>query len=208
MDLAEAFTPAQSRILAGLHERDARERREGIRQPESLMAVSAAVAQLLYLLVVQKRAQTIVEFGTSHGYSTIHLAAAAERTGGQVLTVDALPEKTGRAARNLRDAGLAHRVTLITADGAEFARELPAPADFVLVDYSVDAFLPAFRELRTRTADGCLIFVDGGPDGYWERGGGRELKGLLDADPDFLVSVLPMHKDQLLAVKTAPPSKR
>jgi len=58
------FTPAQIGVLADLHERDSRERREGIREESSLKALAPSVAQFLYLLIVQKSARTIVEFGT------------------------------------------------------------------------------------------------------------------------------------------------
>lgn len=201
MKLDGLLSPAQRRVLTGLHERDAGERREGDRSAGSILAVAAPVAEFLHLLVVQTQAQRIAEFGTSHGYSTIHLAAAAQRTGGHVYSVDALADKTARARDNLRDAGLLHRVSLTTADGAEFVHGLPAQVDFVLVDYDVAAFLPAFAALRERMAGGCTMFVDGGPDGYWDTGGGGALKALLDEDPELLVCVLPMHKQQLVAVR-------
>ena len=203
MKFSTLFTDAQNRVLADLYERDRKERQAGIREPLSLKAVSPSVAQLLYLLILAKSAQIIVEFGTSHGYSTIHLAAAAERTGGHVYTVDVMPEKTAFATSNLRDAGLLHRVTLATAEGADFARSLPEGVDFILVDYGVPAFVRAFPMLRDRMAERCLMFVDGGPDGYWDGEAAREFIELLDADPRFLVSILPMHKDQLIAVRVA-----
>ena len=197
------FTPAQIEVLADLHERDSRERREGIREALSLKALAPAVAQLLYLLILQKGAKTIVEFGTSHGYSTIHLAAAADRTDGHVYTVDSMPEKTAWARENLETAGLLHRVTLATADGADFVPSLPDAVDFVLVDYGILAFASAFDVLRDRIAPGCFIFVDGGPPGHWESDKVQGFKVLLEDDPSFLVSILPMHKDQLIAVRVA-----
>jgi predicted O-methyltransferase YrrM len=112
------FTPAQIGVLADLHERDSRERREGIREESSLKALAPSVAQFLYLLIVQKSARTIVEFGTSHGYSTIHLAAAADKTDGRVYSVDVIPEKTASASDNLEAAGLLHRVTLAACNGS------------------------------------------------------------------------------------------
>ncbi len=119
------FTDAQIEVLAHLHERDSQQRREGIREPLSLKALATPVAQLLFLLILEKNAKTIVEFGTSHGYSTIHLAAAADRTGGHVYTVDLMPEKTTLAAENLGAAGLLHRVTLATSEGNDFVGSLP-----------------------------------------------------------------------------------
>ena len=74
MKFSTLFTDARNRVLADLYERDREERQAGIREPLSLKAVSPSVAQLLYLLILAKGARIIVEFGTSHGYSTIHLA--------------------------------------------------------------------------------------------------------------------------------------
>ena len=195
------FTAPQIKVLADLHERDSRERREGIREALSLKALAPEVAQLLYLLILQKGAKTIVEFGTSHGYSTIHLAAAADRTDGHVYTVDAISEKTTFARVNLEAAGLLHRVTLTTSDGTDFVAALPDGVDFILVDYGIPAFAPAFDILRDTIAPGCFIFVDGGPEGYWESDAVRGFKALLEDDPAFVVSILPMHKEQLIAVR-------
>lgn len=201
MKLSDILSRAQVDVLSGLHERDRGEREAGIREAGSLMALAPAVAELLYLLILQKGARTVVEFGTSHGYSTIHLAAAVDRTGGHVYTVDAMPEKTAWAAENLGAAGLLHRVTLATSDGADFVASLPDGIDFVLVDYAIPAFAPAFVGLRDRMAPGCLFFVDGGPEGHWESEPGESFKALLEEDPCFVVSILPMHKDQLIAVR-------
>ncbi len=203
MKLTSLFTSPQIDILADLHERDSRERQEGIREESSLKALAPAVAQLLYLLIVRKSAKTIVEFGTSHGYSTIHLAAGADRTDGRVYTVDMIPEKTTSARDNLAAADLLHRVTLATCDGAAFATSLPESIDFVLVDYGIPAFAPAWDALRGKTEPGCLIFFDGGPKGYWESGAAMGFKALLEDDPAFIVSILPMEKDQLIGVRIA-----
>ena len=150
MKFPTIFTAAQVDVLADLHERDSQERREGFREAISLKALGPAVAQLLYLLILQKGAKIIVEFGTSHGYSTIHLAAAADRTDGHVYSVDAMPEKIALATKNLDAAALLHRVTLCTSDGAEFVASLPDDIDLVLVDYGIPAFAPAFARLARR----------------------------------------------------------
>lgn len=203
MKFRSALTAAQLQVLEDLHGRDRRERRDGIREALNLRAVAPEVAQLLYLLVVQKGARAIVEFGTSHGYSTIHLAAAATRTGGHVYSVDLMPEKTALAAANLEAAGLSGCVTLATSDGADFVGSLPSGIDFVLVDYEIAAFARAFAGLRAGLAPGCFVFVDGGPDGYWQSGAGRDFRTLLEGDPAFIASLLPMGKEQLVAVRIA-----
>ena len=49
------------------------------RAKELYLAVSPETARLLYMLVRATRARAVVEFGTSFGISTIHLAAAPSR---------------------------------------------------------------------------------------------------------------------------------
>jgi predicted O-methyltransferase YrrM len=186
-------------VVEALRTRDQQERGAGARTEGSLRALAPQVAELLYFLVVLRSARLIVEFGTSHGYSTIHLAAAAERTDGHVHSVDVMAQKTAEARANLEKVGLLHRVTLATADGIEVAAGLPDAIDLVLVDYGLEAFMPAFDHVRKRLAPGCLLFVDGGPEGYWEAGAARDFRALLERDTSFLVLGLPMHKEELLA---------
>ena len=200
MKLRGLLTAAQNELLADLHRRDDDERQRGIREASSLKALSPEVAELLYVLILQNNAKTIVEYGTSHGYSTIHLAAAAEQTEGHVHSVDLLPEKTALATDNLQAAGLLHRVTLATADATEFTATLPDSIDLVLVDIAIPAFAPAFDALRGRVRPGGSIFIDGGPPGYWGSDGVREFRLHLENDPAFLVSILGMKKDHLMAV--------
>ena len=170
----------------------------------SLKAVARPVAELLYVLVIQKNAQRIVEFGTSHGYSTIHLAAAADKTGGRVYSVDSMPEKTKVAAAHLEAAGLRDAVTLATADAVDFASALPRDIDFVLVDIPIAPFVPALEDVLDRLSPGALFFVDGGPDGYWDSEQARPLVQRFEDASDFVVTRLPMEKQQLLAVKLDP----
>ena len=202
MRVSSLFTPSRAGVLEALHARDQSERRRGVREASSLKALAPAVAELLFVLVLQQRARCIVEFGTSHGYSTLHLAAAAEQTGGHVYSVDVLREKTACARANLEAAELLPCVTLVTADGADFVETLGEGIDFVLVDYPVAEFARALEPLARRVAPGCTLFVDGGPDGYWETGEGLHFRRRLEQDPRLVVTRLPMHKEQLIGVWT------
>ena len=90
MQIENLFTPEQQALVAGLHRRDQQERQAGSTDPLRLRAVSSQVAHYLCLTAIQQQARTLVEFGTSHGYSTLHLAAAAQRTGGRVFSLEAV----------------------------------------------------------------------------------------------------------------------
>jgi predicted O-methyltransferase YrrM len=53
-----------------------------------LLAVGPATGQLMNLLIKEAKARTILELGTSRGYSTVWLAEAARVTGGKVISLD------------------------------------------------------------------------------------------------------------------------
>lgn len=54
-------------------------------------------AQLISQLIRMQQAQSILEIGTSTGYSTLWLAEAAQATGGQVITVEIDAKRSAEA---------------------------------------------------------------------------------------------------------------
>lgn len=55
------------------------------------LAVSRETGTLLYMMARSSRTRTIVEFGTSFGISTLHLAVALRDNGGGRLITGRLP---------------------------------------------------------------------------------------------------------------------
>ena len=203
MYIEALFTPEQRAVVDGLHRRDRQERQAGSTDPMRLKAVSPQVAHYLCFAAIRQRARTLVEFGTSHGYSTLHLAAAAQRTGGRVFSLDQVPEKTAAARANLRQAGLDHLVECRTGEGDAFIAALPERVDFVLVDFGLHSFGPMFPLLECRLAPGAFLFVDGWSkvEQWDEDPDWAEFKGSLDQDPDYLTHILPLGKSHLVAVR-------
>lgn len=209
MQYPDPFTREQRQVLARLEDRDRRERAQDCTDPLKLKALAPEVARLLHTLVLLRQAKLVAEFGTSAGYSTIHLAEAAARVGGRVWSLDREPRKTAWARDHLERCGLAARVELVTGSCEAFAESLPAGLGLVLLDFSVDAFLPVWPVVRARMATSSLLFVDGfgTPDRWESEPSGRKLVETLAADPDFIASPLDMAKGHLLAVR-APPVAR
>ena len=203
MHIEDLFTPAQRTLVAHLHSRDQQERGAASTDPMRLKAVSPEVAHYLCLAAVHQRAKTLVEFGTSHGYSTLHLAAAAQHTGGRVFTLDQMPEKTAAARTNLRAAGLDHLVECHTGTGGAFIAILPDRIDFVFIDFGLRAFAPMFATLESRLAPGAFLFVDGwsAVEQWYMDPDWAAFKSRLDDAPDYLTCILPLQKSHLIAIK-------
>ncbi|HXW47506.1 MAG TPA: class I SAM-dependent methyltransferase [Streptosporangiaceae bacterium] len=123
--------------------------------------ISPEAGHLLYALVRAIRPQTVVEFGTSFGISTIYLAAAVADNGtGQVITTELSAKKAAAARANLEEAGVAGPVTILEGDALQTLAGLAGPVGLVLLDGWKDLCLPVLRLLEPALAAGALVAAD------------------------------------------------
>jgi predicted O-methyltransferase YrrM len=116
---------------------------------ERSLAIPREEGIFLYLLARAMKAKVIVEIGTSFGYSTIWLAAAAKEENGKVISFDVLPEKINEAAKNLKKAGLDDAVELILGDAHELLKKIKSSVDIVFLDADKRDY-PDFIELALK----------------------------------------------------------
>jgi predicted O-methyltransferase YrrM len=101
---------------------------EGPFRDPFLLSVGPATGRLLNLLVRQLKSKTILEIGTSYGYSTIWLAEAASAIGAKVITLELNPDKSRHASEALAKIGLAGVVDFRIGDARSSSRPSPAPS--------------------------------------------------------------------------------
>jgi predicted O-methyltransferase YrrM len=144
------------------------------RAKEHFLAVSPETARLLYMLARTANARAVVEFGTSFGISTIHLAAAVrDNGGGRVVGTELEPSKAARARAHLREAGLDELVDVREGDALEtLARDLPDAIDFVLLDGHKPLYPRVLDLVAPRLRPGACLVADNA-----------------DASPDYLARV-------------------
>ena len=120
------------------------------------LPVSRATGRLIYMLARSAQARTIVEFGTSFGISTLHLAAALrDNGGGRLIGSEFEPSKIARALANLGAAGLSDLVEIREGDALQtLARDLPDLIDFVLLDGAKVSIRLSSRCLRVACGPG------------------------------------------------------
>ncbi|MBB4391323.1 O-methyltransferase [Bradyrhizobium sp. ERR14] len=101
------------------------------RLKDAPLAVSRETGHLLYMLARSSRARVIVEFGTSFGISTLHLAAGLrDNGGGHLITSEFEPSKAARARENLIAGGLIDLVEVREGDALKtLSTDLPDNAD-------------------------------------------------------------------------------
>lgn len=126
------------------------------------LAVTRETGTLCYMLARACRARSIVEFGTSLGVSTLHLAAAVkDNGGGRVISSEFDPSKVARARDNMVAGGLAEFVEIREGDATEtLARDLPDEIDLVLLDGAKGLYSDVLTLLEKRLRVGALIIAD------------------------------------------------
>ncbi|WP_248842763.1 O-methyltransferase [Lysobacter antibioticus] len=126
------------------------------------LPVSRETGRLLYLLARTTVARNVVEFGTSFGISTLHLAAAVrDNGGGRVLTTEFEPSKVARARQHLAEGGLLDLVEVRAGDALRtLSSDLPDSIDLLVLDGAKSLYGDVLALVETRLRPGALIVAD------------------------------------------------
>lgn len=129
---------------------------------DDALAVSREAGTLLYMLVRASGARSIVEFGTSFGISTLHLAAALrDNGGGHIITSEFERSKIARARANLTAAGVMDLVEIREGDAMQtLTHDLPETIDLVLLDGAKGLYPDILALLESRLRPGSWILAD------------------------------------------------
>ncbi|WCM29440.1 class I SAM-dependent methyltransferase [Sphingomonas sp. QA11] len=167
---AEAASPMASPAFASLSGEERRRlmaSKTGYRElygqlKEFALPVSRETGKLLYMLARAGNARSIVEFGTSFGLSTLHLAAALrDNGGGRLITSEFEPSKLARARENLAAGGLSDLVEFREGDALEtLASDLPETVDLLLLDGAKSLYMDVLALVESRLRPGAVIIAD------------------------------------------------
>ncbi|KWH00052.1 O-methyltransferase [Burkholderia cepacia] len=169
-DEAEASSPATSPAFADVsRDEQARLMRSKTdytdlyaRLKDYPLPVSRETGTLLYMLARSGGARAIVEFGTSFGISTLHLAAALrDNGGGSLITSEFEPSKVARARANLTAAGLADLVEIREGDALRtLAADLPDSVDLLLLDGAKGLYPEILALVEPHLEAGAFVVAD------------------------------------------------
>jgi predicted O-methyltransferase YrrM len=126
------------------------------------LPVSRQTGSLLYMLARGCGARTIVEFGTSFGVSTLHLAAALrDNGGGRLITTEFEPSKVARARDNLTAGGLIDLVEIREGDALQtLSVDLPETVDLLLLDGTKALYPEILSLVESRLRPGAFVVAD------------------------------------------------
>jgi predicted O-methyltransferase YrrM len=122
-------------------------------------SVPRADGEFLHFLVKATRARSVLEVGTSHGYSAVWMGLALEESGGRLTTIEIDSARHELARRHVNEAGLSERVTLIHGDAHAKVPTLTGPFDFVFLDADKEGQVDYFHKLYPRKLTPGGIFA-------------------------------------------------
>lgn len=160
MSPAFASVSGDERRRLMMSKTDYRELYDGLK--DFALPVSRETGKLLYLLARAGNARSIVEFGTSFGLSTLHLAAALrENGGGRLITCEFESSKLAIARDNLAAGGLADLVEFREGDALEtLASDLPETIDLLLLDGAKSLYMDVLALVESRLRPGAVVVAD------------------------------------------------
>ncbi|MER9416960.1 class I SAM-dependent methyltransferase [Mesorhizobium sp. M0306] len=165
-EAAAATSPAVAELSAEERSRLVRSKTEYVelygRLRDLWLPVSRETGTLLYMLARGSGARTIVEFGTSFGISTLHLAAALrDNGGGRLITSEFEPSKVTRARSNLTAGGLIDMVEIREGDALQtLSVDLPETVDLLLLDGAKALYPEILSLVENRLRPGAFVVAD------------------------------------------------
>ena len=126
LDVASAQSTLAPPLVKLLHDIKAADHDE--------LAVSEEDGRFLRVMVASSGARRALEIGSAHGYSAIWIGLGLRETGGHLTTIEADAARARTAANNIRRAGLADIVTVVSGDAFKEIPQLAGDFNFVFLD--------------------------------------------------------------------------
>ena len=98
------------------------------------LSVSEEDGRFMRVLVMTHGATHALEIGSAYGYAAIWIGLGLRQTGGHLTTIEYDATRAKAAADNIRKAGLADTVTVVSGDAFMEIPKLTGTFDFVFLD--------------------------------------------------------------------------
>lgn len=138
---------------------DSLDRIDGTPRLQRLRQIPAETGQFLALLAANAPQGTIIEIGTSAGYSTLWLAIACETMGRTITTFELLPEKVALARETFQAAQVETTVQLIAGDVLDHLAHYDNIA-FCFLDAEKEVYSACYEAVVPKLVPGGLLVAD------------------------------------------------
>lgn len=156
------------KVLARLERQEKSELRKGnlIPHRQRIQAITPKIGRFYNTLLKAARVKSILEIGTSSGYSTIWFAEALQIIPkSKIITIDNNPRKIQIARRNFEKAGIADKIEVIPGNALDILSQTSygvkkSKFDFIFIDADKEHYIQYFDASLPLLNVGGLICAD------------------------------------------------
>src|SRR5690349_6438064 len=162
------YDPAKPPLANSESERKILETLDGIvKAHQTYLNVPMLDGRALRVLTEAAGAKSVIEIGTSTGYSGLWFCLALQRTGGHLTTFELDHPRAEMARGHFKEAGVDKLVTIVEGDVHEQVTKAKGPADVAFIDADKEGYVDYLRKVMPLVRPGGLILahnVDMAPD--------------------------------------------
>lgn len=130
-----------------------------VKSHHTYLSVPMQDGRALRLLAESTSAKSVVEIGTSTGYSGLWLSLALQGTGGHLTTFELDHGRATMARGHFKEAGVDNLVTIVEGDAHQNVAKLTGPVDLVFIDADKDGYVDYLNNVLPLVRPGGLILA-------------------------------------------------
>jgi caffeoyl-CoA O-methyltransferase len=142
--------------------------------------------KVLFNLIIKNNYTRALEIGTSTGHSSIWIAWALSKTGGQLTTIEIDESRYRAALKNFKKAGVEGLIDARLADAHQLVKELKGPFDFVFSDADKEWYTQYFKEVEPKLVVGGCFTAHNVTDAF---GGVKEFLDYIRKLPNYQTTI-------------------
>lgn len=189
-------------LLQAIYEEGQKHDSEGLPHEKRLLNITPDTGNFLSILVMASSSRSVLEIGTSNGYSTLWLADAVSKIKGKVTTVEVSPEKHAMANDNFSKSSVGESIKSVLEDARKFIETIPDNSvDLLFLDAERPQYIDYFEDIdRVLRLNGLLV-VDNASEPKPEEL--APLISLIGESGRYATQLIRIGKGEFLALKTS-----
>jgi caffeoyl-CoA O-methyltransferase len=150
-------------VIARLNRQSNRERsgRVKVAPDQEMLTITADTGMFFSVLLKAINARSILEVGTSTGFSTLWFADAMDKSHStRIITIEMNPKKVERALKNFKEAGLDKMIEIKQGIALDLLYKLKGKFDFVFLDADKENIIRYFDIVLPMVRIGGIVAAD------------------------------------------------